>query len=1141
MSNFRFLDHTLQEVKEHVMAAEKYVLADPRVSVFYSRLGLEHAVYWLYDHDDSLPSLGRLRQLNGGRFLSLDELMNERAFQELVDDPDLYQSLFTIKLLGNKAAHRNRESITKEAALTALEQLYGFLLQLAANYQDEIPEVKPFEVSLIPVSSPSISHKEQENLQEEILNEKIELQQLKLQLQSEKEAFEAERASFRSKRVKKGKTAKVKVEDWSEEETRIRLIDVLLQEAGWNPKGDHVSEFKITGLPTNAFPAGSGKADYVLWDDDHKPLAIIEAKKTIKSPEIGKHQAKLYADGLERIYGQRPAIFYSNGFTTWLWEDHFYPPRKVMGFLSKEELQWIQHKKTSRVHPLSIEPNRKIIGGQGRVYQLEALNRTMKRFCDKVNLKGNQRKGLIVMATGAGKTRTAAGIIEVLAKANWAKRVLFLADRSALVDQAKKAIAEYLPAYSCRDITQEEDDGATRLVFSTYQTIINRIETEDRIYGIGHFDLIIVDEAHRSIYNKYGHIFDYFDSLVLGLTATPRDEVDFDTFEFFGHGHEEPIYNYDLFEAAAADNHLLLPKGKQVDLGFIRKGIKFADLSDEEKLRYQETFAAPDGSVPDEIDPKAINEWLFNKDTIRLVLQELMTEGIQVNDQIGKTIIFARNREHAELIVKIFNEQYPAYGGDFCQAVHYETVKSQSLIDNFKVSDKLPRIAVSVDMLDTGIDVPELVNLVFFKPVYSKSKYWQMVGRGTRKCSDLFGPGLDKETFYLFDFCGNFEYFDQRPEGIPGNSPVSLSTQIFTEMLRLYFELGKPAYKSDEAIREFRKELTDRLYGQYVKLLERRGNISVRRELETVLKYEERNLWDNLNPDTHWRELSQKIAPLIDFNDPDEYAKRFDLLLYRIQLAQLTKAPDLESLVAKVQESAESLIQKQNVPQIFARIDSLKTSLEPAFWKSASIPAIDHLRGELRNIIRLIDRNKKVIYHTNFRDKVVDRKELDEPLGKFGVQMGNYRKRLEALLDAHKNHLAIQKIRRIEKITDAELRNLTQMLIDDLAEEERPGFKEYLSEHSLNILIRTLMGLDRQAVREAFVEIERTFRLSEIQIKFLQEIVESIAQRGVLDLGDLYDGKQFKSIHHGGIEVVFGPEITDLVFDIVKRINQGVG
>lgn len=1140
MSNFRFLDHTLQEVKENAIAAEKYVLSDPRVSVFYSRLGLEYAVYWLYDHDDSLPSLGHLRQLNGGKFLSLDELMNESSFRDLIDDEDLYQSLFTIKLIGNKAAHRNRSSITKEAALTSVEQLYGFLLQLAANYQDEIPEIKPFDVSLIPASSTSVSQKDQEKLQEEILNEKEELQELKLQLQTEREAFEKERASYREKREKKGEAAKVKPEDWTEEDTRIRLIDVLLQEAGWDPKGENVSEFKITGLPTNAFPSGTGKADYVLWDDDLKPLAIIEAKKTIKSPEIGKHQAKLYADGLEKLHGQRPVIFYSNGFHTWLWEDHFYPPRRVMGFLSKEELQWIQHQKNSRVHPLSIEPNRNIVGGQGRTYQLEAINRTMKRFCDQVQLKGNHRRGLLVMATGAGKTRTSAGIIEVLAKANWAKRVLFLADRSALVDQAKKAIAEYLPSYSCRDITQEADDGATRLVFSTYQTIINRIETENRIYGIGHFDLIIVDEAHRSIYNKFGHIFDYFDSLVLGLTATPRDEVDFDTFEFFGHGHEEPIYNYDLFEAAE-DNHLLLPKGKQVDLGFIRKGIKFSELSEEEKQRYQETFAAPDGSFPEEIDSKAINEWLFNKDTISLVLRELMNEGIQVNDQVGKTIIFARNKDHAELIVKVFEEQYPSLGGDFCQAIHYDTVKAKSLIDNFKIADKLPRIAVSVDMLDTGIDVPELVNLVFFKPVYSKSKYWQMVGRGTRKCTDLFGPGLDKKTFYLFDFCGNFEFFDQRPDGIQGSSPISLSTQIFTEMLRLRFELNKPAYANSPELQEYKRELSDRLYGQFSKLLERQQNISVRRELETVLKYEDKTIWDNLNAENHWKDLSQKIASLIDFNDPDEYAKRFDMLLYKIQLAQLTKAPELESLIDKVQQSSESLIQKQNVPQIQKKVETIETTLMPTFWKSATVSEIDQVRSELRNIIRLIDRKKKAIYHTNFRDHVDNRIEVDEPLGKFGGKMLNYRKRLESLLDTHRNNLAIQKIRKFEKITDAELESLTQIFLNDLEEDERDGFKDYLTDHSLNILIRTMMGLDKQSVREAFVEIERTYRLSDIQIKFLQEIVESISQRGILELGDLYDGKQFKIIHDGGIEAVFESEVTDRVFDIVKRINQGVG
>lgn len=1140
MSNFRFLDHTLREVKENATAAEKYVLSDPRVSVFYSRLGLEHAVYWLYDHDDSLPSLARLRQMNGGRFLTMDELMNESAFKDLIADADMYQSLFTIKLIGNKAAHRNRESITKESALSAVEQLYGFLLQLAANYQDEIPHVKPFDVSLIPVSNSAISQKEQQNLQDEILNDKAKLQELTLQLQEEREAFDAERSAFRTKREEKGEAAKIKPEDWTEEDTRIRLIDVLLREAGWDPQGEAVSEYEISGLPMPAFPSGRGKADYVLWDDDHKPLAVIEAKKTIKSPENGKHQAKLYADGLERKFGKRPVIFYSNGFTTWLWEDHFYPPRKVMGFLSKEALQWIQHKKATRLHPLTIAPNRSIVGGQGRVYQLEAITQTINRFCDPKKLIGNYRRGLLVMATGAGKTRTAAGIIEVLAKANWAKRVLFLADRSALVDQAKKAIAEYLPAYSCRDITQEKDDMATRIVFSTYHTIINRIETSDRLYGVGHFDLIIVDEAHRSIYNKFGHIFDYLDSLVLGLTATPRDEVDFDSYEFFGHGHEQPIYNYDLFEAAA-ENHLLLPKGKQVDLGFIRKGIKFADLSEEEKIRFQETFAGPDGSIPEEIDPSAINEWLFNLDTVRLVLAELMTEGIQVNDQIGKTIIFARNRSHAELIVKVFSEQYPSYGGDFCQAVHYETVKAQDLIDKFKGANKLPRIAVSVDMLDTGIDVPELVNLVFFKPVYSKSKYWQMVGRGTRKSADIFGPGLDKESFYLFDFCGNFEFFDQRPEGIPGNSPVSLSTQIFNQMLSLVFELKKPAYAADEFMQQYNEELTDRLYAQFAKLLDRQQNISVRRELETVLKYEAREDWDQLDAATDWRDLSQKIAPIIELNDPDEYAKRFDLLLYRIQEARLTRAPNEEAMISAVKQSAYSLEKKDNVAVIVAKMDTIKISLLSEFWSSASIIDIDQIRSELRNIIRLIDRKKKAIYHTNFQDTIDKRLDVADPLGKFGGQMGNYRERLEVLLISHKNHLAIQKIRRFETITNAELESLFEIFLNDIAENEREGFKGYLTEHSLNLLIRTMMGLDKQAVREAFVEIERTHRLTDIQVKFLKEIVESVSQRGILELGDLYTGRRFKSIHDGGIDGVFDSETTDKVFEILGRINKGVG
>jgi type I restriction enzyme R subunit len=417
-----------------------------------------------------------------------------------------------------------------------------------------------------------------------------------------------------------------------------------------------------------------------------------------------------------------------------------------------------------------------------------------------------------------------------------------------------------------------------------------------------------------------------------------------------------------------------------------------------------------------------------------------------------------------------------------------------------------------------------------------------MVGRGTRKCADLFGPGLDKASFYLFDFCGNFEYFNLHPEGIPGTSPVSLSTQIFNQMLGLVIELGKPKYAGDESLQAHKKELTDRLYGQFAKLLDRQQNISVRRQLETVLKYESREDWDHLNPNNDWRDLSQKIAPIIDLNDPDEYAKRFDLLLYRIQQAKLMKTPDLSSMVGKVQQSAESLVQKENVPQIKAKIAAIQMSLVSEFWESASITSIDNIRQELRDIIRLIDKNKKVIYHTNFQDNIDKRLEVADPLGNnYGGRMNNYRKRLETLLDAHKNHLAIQKVRRFQKITNAELESLIQIFLQDISAGEREGFKEYLTENSLDRLIRTMMGLDKLAVKEAFVEIERTHRLSDIQVKFLKEIVESLSHQGIFELGDLYTGRRFKNIHDGGIDGVFDSKTTDKVFEIVKRINLGVG
>ncbi|MEO5344347.1 MAG: DEAD/DEAH box helicase family protein, partial [Gammaproteobacteria bacterium SHHR-1] len=568
--------------------------------------------------------------------------------------------------------------------------------------------------------------------------------------------------------------------------------------------------------------------DYVLWGDDSKPLALIEAKRTTKDPNIGQQQAKLYADCLEKQYGQRPIIFYSNGYEHWLWDDASYPPREVQGFYKQAELELLIQRRSSRKPLAGAVINDKIIE---RYYQTRAVRRVSETF-----EQDNQRKSLLVMATGAGKTRTVIALADVLMRCNWAKRILFLADRIALVNQAVNAFKTHLPdAAPVNLVTDKATEG--RVYVSTYPTMMGLIDGFDfaqppgfgsaqppgfgsaqptsrrglsgvergralsgvegqRKFGVGHFDLIVIDEAHRSVYQKYRAIFDYFDSLLVGLTATPKDEIDHNTYGLFDLETGVPTDAYGLDEAVA-DGHLVPPVAISVPLKFQREGIKYDDLSDEEKEQWDALEWTEDGTTPTEVDAAALNKWLFNEDTVDKVLHTLMTKGQTVagGDRLGKTIIFAKNNDHADFIAERFNVNYPHYKGHFARVVTYKTEYAQSLIDDFSAKDKMPHIAISVDMLDTGIDVPEVVNLVFFKIVRSKTKFWQMVGRGTRLCKDLFGPGEDKQNFYIFDFCQNLEFFSQNPNASDGSASEPLGTRLFKARPEVIAELDQKLAK----------------------------------------------------------------------------------------------------------------------------------------------------------------------------------------------------------------------------------------------------------------------------------------------------------------------------------------------------------
>ena len=544
---------------------------------------------------------------------------------------------------------------------------------------------------------------------------------------------------------------------------------------------------------------GKGFVDYVLWGDDGKPLALVEAKRTKRDPRVGQQQAKLYADCLETQFGRRPVIFYSNGYDHWLWDDCELPAPAGAGIL--------QEGGAGTAHPAAFQPKstrqgRNQRGIVERYYQTRCIRRIGEAF-----ERDNDRKALVVMATGAGKTRTVIALCDLLMRCHWVKRVLFLADRVALVRQAVNAFKRHLPdAAPVNLVTEKDAEG--RVYVSTYPTMMGLIdETLDgrRRFGVGHFDLIVIDEAHRSVFHKYRTIFDYFDSLLVGLTATPKDEVDRNTYSLFDLENGVPTDAYPL-EEAVRDKFLVPPKAVSVPLKFLREGINYRDLPEDEKDQWDALEWDEEGNVPERVEAAAVNKWLFNKDTVDKVLAHLMTRGLKVagGDRLGKTILFAKNQAHADFIADRFNVNYPHFKGQFARTITFKTEYAQNLIDNFSAKEKAPHIAISVDMLDTGIDIPEVVNLVFFKLVHSKTKFWQMLGRGTRLCPDLFGPGEHKQFFFIFDYCQNLEFFSQNPETTEGVLVASLGKRLFTTRLELLGELDKRliAYKADQAIKD---------------------------------------------------------------------------------------------------------------------------------------------------------------------------------------------------------------------------------------------------------------------------------------------------------------------------------------------------
>lgn len=1049
-TNFDFLtrDKQFESFAGVAVAAEKTFSIDFATCVINCRRAMEQAVKWLYSVDGSLVMPWQD---------NLVSLMSTEEFRELVGI-DLWRRMDFIRRMGNNASHTNRK-ISEEQALLCLENLHIFLDFVAYCYGTEYEETH-FDRDLLtaqPVETPADEPD-------------VDL----AALMAENEAL---RAELTARREQQQQTYVPKPLDISEYKTRKLYIDSMLTDAGWVEGKDWINEYELPGMPNKS---EVGFADYVLFGDDGKPLAVIEAKRTCKDVAVGRQQAKLYADILEQKFGRRPVIFLTNGFDTRI-TDNLYPERKVATIYSKRDLEKMFNLQTMRTSLNHVAVDKNIAG---RYYQEGAI----KAVCDSFGKK-NRRKALLVMATGSGKTRTVIALCDVLLQHGWVKNILFLADRTSLVTQAKRSFVNLLPDLSVTNLCEEKDNYTAHCVFSTYQTMmgcIDEVKDENgKLFTCGHFDLVICDEAHRSIYNKYRDIFNYFDAPLVGLTATPKDEIDKNTYEVFELENGVPTYGYELAQAVT-DGFLVDFMSVETKLKFIEQGIVYDELSDEDKEAYEETFAR-DGEWPEKIGSSALNDWIFNEDTIREVLNVLMTNGLKIDygQKIGKTIIFAKNHRHAEKIFEVFNKEYPHLPG-FAKVIDNTINYSQSAIDEFSDPKKMPQIAISVDMLDTGIDVPEVLNLVFFKKVMSKAKFWQMIGRGTRLCPGLI-DGVDKSKFYIFDFCGNFEFFRMGGKGRSANQ-IALQGAIFNLKAQMVFKLQDLAYQTEELI-AFRKELVEDMVRKVKEL--NKENFAVRQHLKYVELYANPDNYTALSYEDTLL-IAEELALLVTPDEDEPKAMRFDALMYGIELAYLAgkkHSRAIGDLYAKV--SGVSGV--ANIPEIMVQSELINQILHTDYVENAGINEFEHIRKNLRNLIKYIPRTGSV-YHTNFDDEILSMEWNESELENDDLK--NYKAKAEYYVRQNQDNAVIAKLKSNVPLSTADLKELEQILWSEVG--TREDYEAEVGQKPLGEFVREIVGLDMSAAKAAFSEYLDNVNLDSRQIYFVNQIIEYIVHNGLL-------------------------------------------
>ena len=1013
---------------------------------------------------------------------TLNDMLRLPATDAFVNrDYKFREDIYLVKKIGNAASHDGAEPVNRVKAFRCLRALYNVVAGFMGRW-DAVKEIPPFDATLI--SSPSapvaLVKSPEPKVEMEVVN------------------------SVRKESLDDPKPVVLPRESLaSEAVTRRYLIDYMLMEAGWellDEKGKVLGgkaciEVEVDGMPT---ASGKGYADYVLFSRGGKPLAVIEAKATSRAITEGRHQATLYADCLEKRYGVRPVIYYTNGFTTKVIDGMGYPDRDVVSFHSMDDLErLIQKRGRAEIKDVTIKEEI-----TDRPYQQTAIKRIVEWFNAK------HRRGLLVLATGTGKTRVSISLCDILMRNDWVKTVLFLADRTALVGQAHRAYEALLPSVSMSVLSEEKaPDMQARILFSTYQTMINYLDREDKTFSVGRFDLIIIDEAHRSVFGRYGAIFNYFDSLLIGLTATPRDEIDRNTYDLLQLDNGMPNYSYDIDEAVR-DGYLCPYKTLQYHSKIMERGAKWDEMSKEDReeaerlMDYEKSLAGlgPDDEYHRDILPQEIFKYLFNIDTIDKVLMELMEKGLKVKsgEEIGKTIIFAMNHKHAELIVERFRTLYPEKDPDYCQLIDNYVNKAHSLILDFEQMDKYPQIAVSVDMLDTGVDVPSVLNLVFFKCVRSKIKFMQMIGRGTRLCPKVFGDA-DKKEFYIFDWCGNFEYFSVNSDGANPVAVKSLTERLFALRLDIAAALQTAEHQEREVDRCLHDELKAILHTQVNQLS--RARIDVRAHLQTIEPYREQEAWACLS-DLDVVEL-KGIAHLLPRPKENEAAKKFDVLMLCQQLELVDSTVKADNSRASVIKIAQLLEKKATIPAVRERMETIKEVQTAGFWERRTLDSLERVRKELRELVHVLAESRD---ERRFVINIEDAISSDAVAAPVTLK-ATYHDRVIDYLAKHTDNEVLRKIQNFEQLTTDDVNELQRIFWEELGTrtefDEATNGKKY--NHNVAAFIRVIQGVDRQKALALYTRFIKDSNLTGEQEQYLKEILNYLSENGDLQMSDFME------------------------------------